>query len=545
MATWTSKVDYTDKVLAADFNALQTLKADIKKVTAANLGTLDAGEFGFVTDTLNIYIGSVTGNKKISGVAEWAFLDGQDQAVKQASDPEFANLYKNQPLIYRSRKVSLSSPYTSKAHVYKGQLHCHTTNSDGVQSPTALVTAYRDVGYDFISITDHDFNTPDPAVSGILFIPGVEDSSNGNHLVRINAATAGNATTPGQAVIDLALAAGSFVHIAHPNWPASATPSWTDIELESLEGHYGVEVWNSFVSPDQNAEGRIDTLLSAYRKFYLLAVDDCHDVSAAYAKTASVRVFADSLTSAEIMENLKRGNFYSSNGAEITSIVVSKRTITVTTPVAGTIDFIGTGGAVKQTKAAATSDTYTVFGNEVYVRIKITRDSDGKIAWTNPVYVLEESVAELAKGGVIRGNIYATGVSTFNDPGLNHIKLGTKFSFIGQDNFYLANNVYYSSPSFYYTSTGKAEILILLNDGSLVYQNAPDAPTPGALATFTTRLQVYPSGDISTPGIYAVGGIQVVGARGAAVADATDATSVILRLNELLARIRTHGLIAT
>jgi hypothetical protein len=44
---------------------------------------------------------------------------------------------------------------------------------------------------------------------------------------------------------------------------------------------------------------------------------------------------------------------------------------------------------------------------------------------------------------------------------------------------------------------------------------------------------------------YTVGANQVVGARGAAVADATDAASVILRLNELLARLRTHGLIAT
>ena len=41
------------------------------------------------------------------------------------------------------------------------------------------------------------------------------------------------------------------------------------------------------------------------------------------------------------------------------------------------------------------------------------------------------------------------------------------------------------------------------------------------------------------------GGVSVVGAQGAAVADATDATSVILRLNELLGRVRTHGLIAT
>jgi hypothetical protein len=40
-------------------------------------------------------------------------------------------------------------------------------------------------------------------------------------------------------------------------------------------------------------------------------------------------------------------------------------------------------------------------------------------------------------------------------------------------------------------------------------------------------------------------GTKVVGAQGAAVADATDATSVIARLNDLLARMRAHGLIAT
>lgn len=43
---------------------------------------------------------------------------------------------------------------------------------------------------------------------------------------------------------------------------------------------------------------------------------------------------------------------------------------------------------------------------------------------------------------------------------------------------------------------------------------------------------------------YAVGGVQVVGAKGAAVIDATDAASVITQLNALLARCRAHGLIA-
>ena len=41
-----------------------------------------------------------------------------------------------------------------------------------------------------------------------------------------------------------------------------------------------------------------------------------------------------------------------------------------------------------------------------------------------------------------------------------------------------------------------------------------------------------------------IGANQVVGPRGAAVADATDAASAITQLNALLARLRAHGLIA-
>ena len=44
---------------------------------------------------------------------------------------------------------------------------------------------------------------------------------------------------------------------------------------------------------------------------------------------------------------------------------------------------------------------------------------------------------------------------------------------------------------------------------------------------------------------FLVGGTKVVGARAAAVADATDADDVVAQLNDLLAKLRTHGMIAT
>jgi predicted metal-dependent phosphoesterase TrpH len=38
----------------------------------------------------------------------------------------------------------------------RGNLHAHTTFSDGVRSPRALLAEYEDRGYDFLAITDHE-----------------------------------------------------------------------------------------------------------------------------------------------------------------------------------------------------------------------------------------------------------------------------------------------------------------------------------------------------------------------------------------------------
>jgi len=38
----------------------------------------------------------------------------------------------------------------------RGNLHAHTTYSDGVRTPSALVQEYETRGYDFLAITDHE-----------------------------------------------------------------------------------------------------------------------------------------------------------------------------------------------------------------------------------------------------------------------------------------------------------------------------------------------------------------------------------------------------
>src|SRR5688572_1133696 len=44
-------------------------------------------------------------------------------------------------------------------HWYRGNTHTHTLNSDGNAPPDAVVRWYRDHGYQFVVITDHEFIT--------------------------------------------------------------------------------------------------------------------------------------------------------------------------------------------------------------------------------------------------------------------------------------------------------------------------------------------------------------------------------------------------
>jgi len=65
--------------------------------------------------------------------------------------------------------------------ILKGNLHAHTTFSDGRLSVEDVVARYRDLGYDFLAITDHDEQIqPDywmnlPASDDrLIILPGVE-----------------------------------------------------------------------------------------------------------------------------------------------------------------------------------------------------------------------------------------------------------------------------------------------------------------------------------------------------------------------------------
>jgi len=270
--------------------------------------------------------------------------------------------------------ISIDSPYTAKMNVYKGQLHAHSTNSEGCNSPREVAVIYKNLGFNFTSITDHDYLTPDPEVPGILYIPGVEETTQPDirHILSINASAEVTQTEP-QSVIDAIDAQGAIAVIAHPTFSAM-----TESDLQALAGYTMIEI---------DDEKLWDGLLASNRRVFAVASDDseCQSSLRDYGR-GWVQVFADSLDRNEIVASLMSGNFYSSTGPTL-SVSVSGTVITAVTERPSEIDWIGSGGVVLQSNSNATSASYGVTGGESYVRVRVIRNDDNKKAWSNALWI--------------------------------------------------------------------------------------------------------------------------------------------------------------
>lgn len=279
---------------------------------------------------------------------------------------------------------ALVSPYVPRSGAFKGQLHCHTIASDGTGTAAAMVEMYRQKGFQFVAITDHNKVTPDPQVPGILFVRGDEQSAM-YHMSQFGAVSHKN--LDGQQLIDSVLADGAAIVINHPHYSGLSTAS-----LMGLNGYQGIEIFNGVVAADvANAEDMWDELLSAGKTVFGFATDDAHDATTWATNRAWIVVFADELSQQALISAIKAGNFYSSTGPTL-SVSTAGTAVSVTTGTPCTIEWIGSGGRVLRTAGSqVAADTYTVQGDEGYVRVRVAEGSTGKKAWSNAVWVRSRS----------------------------------------------------------------------------------------------------------------------------------------------------------
>ncbi len=292
--------------------------------------------------------------------------------------------------------MSWTSPFSLPGHWYKGNLHTHTTQSDGLATPDEAIRWYRERGYDFLAITDHWVLTPGCAApdGAFITITGAELHGSTYHMLAL-----GLSALPDEAIAespaDMAAAvhaSAGLAYVAHPYWTGQ-----TSADLAAIPGLDGLEVFNSVCERMDGlgyAGVHWDDLLGQGRRLTGLAVDDTHWKHGAQGQ-GFVMVRAEALTEAAILQALADGNFYASTGPIIQDLRVvalpdGRQALKVCcSPCASII--IYTRGPLGHRFMAPPGEsiqtaTWPLRREQVFQRVEC-RDAAGRSAWSNAVMV--------------------------------------------------------------------------------------------------------------------------------------------------------------
>lgn len=279
------------------------------------------------------------------------------------------------------------NPYSYAGSVrLKGQMHCHTTNSaDGNYSPSQLAALYKKAGYDFFTITDHDYITTEPQGNELIWLCNSYESSQMTHQCVYNAGSVLKGVLSIRDVIDYQVYKRSaVVGLAHPNWINN--PLGADDLIYASKGTSFVDVWNGTMNTSlgENGPRAWDIMLSNNLRVLALAVDDLH--AAGHLKKGWVEVLSMSRSRNDIMFALLKGAFYATNGATIDTVEYRRDTITIRTGSPSAITaFYGTDGMQLGDKIVGENAQYGVTGSEKYVRAVV--EENGKYCWTQPIFL--------------------------------------------------------------------------------------------------------------------------------------------------------------
>ena len=285
------------------------------------------------------------------------------------------------------------NPFRTEGLWLKGALHAHTTESDGSLSPDEVVRAYREDGFDFLVLTDHDkVTTCDGSDGDFLTLGGIELGVNTTepnkywHFVGVGAEDVPPVEVASPVELYEHLRSRvPFCALAHPYW---SQLSGSDLTL--FDGLASVEVFNSGCEMEVGrgrAEYQWDWCLSTGRRVTGLAVDDCHgprEIGLGW-----VMVKSQERSSSAILSALSGGMFYSSAGPEIRDVRLSEEGVEVATSPCRSIRFIGdrqSGAHIRAEDAGdITSACYVPTRRESYVRVECV-DARGRKVWSNPFY---------------------------------------------------------------------------------------------------------------------------------------------------------------
>lgn len=207
---------------------------------------------------------------------------------------------------------------------FKGNLHTHTTRSDGRMDPEDVCQLYLENGYDFLAITDHWKHAGAGNYNGLLLIPGCEYDVGTQHGIDIfHILSLGASREPDlvrgvspQKVIDEIHAAGGIACLAHPAWSLNSTE-----QIRSLNNVDCSEIFNSVSDFPHNARpysGLLFDILAAQGCLLnMVATDDAHFYEPCDKCRSFIYVQAEECTQEAILDALKAGRCYCSQGPQM------------------------------------------------------------------------------------------------------------------------------------------------------------------------------------------------------------------------------------
>ncbi len=310
---------------------------------------------------------------------------------------------------------------------YRGNLHTHSSRSDGGMPLEAVCRAYEQQGYDFLAVTDHfrpqyDFPIVDTTpfrtdsfttlIGAELHAPALE---NGQlwHMLGIGLPfdfPPPSESETGAELAQRAVDAGAFLVLAHPEWYGATVD-----DLQSISCAHAIEAQNEVCGRlnDRGASWTLyDRLLTNGKRLLATGGDDAHFRHVMAVKDAEpidvvssgigedapagfgcwVWVRSAELEPDALLTALKAGDFYTSQGPVFHDIQLNDdRTEirVVNSPVVSAYVTSASSNPVAFSRHAMQLTNWSA-GIEQYrgsfVRITIV-DAFGKRAWSNPIWL--------------------------------------------------------------------------------------------------------------------------------------------------------------
>jgi len=299
--------------------------------------------------------------------------------------------------------------FAGDKNVYKANLHCHTTISDGKHSPEEIKHIYKTKGYSIVAFTDHGQLVPHDYLSDENFLAlnacEVDINQKGEAWDRTKVyhfnlyATRPNMVdTPPLPQMDYfdidainkyiadRRNEGFLVCYNHPYWSLQ-----TDAEYSKLKGCFAMEIYNHGCEVEgfygYNPQS-YDEMLRSGQQLYCVSTDDNHNhIDDSFG--GFVNISSNSLKYEDVIDALKSGNFYSSQGPEIYEMSLEGNALTIKCSAVDSIVIFTMGRkCYVQTGKDIREAVFELSGDEGYIRV-MCRDSDKKDANSNAYWLCE------------------------------------------------------------------------------------------------------------------------------------------------------------